>query len=88
LYDDVLPGTWRRYPGTSAWTYNIKKIRIFSSDLLGGYIKPIQTKIKLAGSEFLRATAMKNFIFGDIIPCSLVKVNWRFAGTYRFIRKD
>jgi hypothetical protein len=34
-------------------------------------------------SEALTAVVMKSIIFWDITPCSPVRVNWRFGGTYR-----
>jgi hypothetical protein len=33
------------------------------------------------GFEVLTAVVMKNSVFWDIVPCSLLKVNWRFGGT-------
>jgi hypothetical protein len=38
---------------------------------------------KLVGFEVLTAVVMKSSIFWDITPCSPLKVNQRFGGTYR-----
>jgi hypothetical protein len=42
-----------------------------------------QVVIILVGFEVLTAVVMKNTIFMDITPCSPLKVNRRFGGTYR-----
>jgi hypothetical protein len=39
--------------------------------------------VRLVGIEVLTAVVMKSTIFWDITPCSLLKVNRRFGGTYR-----
>jgi hypothetical protein len=38
-----------------------------------------------ARPEVLTAVVMKNSIFWDITPCSLLKVNWHFKGRVAFI---
>jgi hypothetical protein len=38
---------------------------------------------KSLGSEVSTVIDMKTFIFWDIMPCSTVKENGRFGGTYR-----
>jgi hypothetical protein len=40
------------------------------------------------GFEVLTAVAMKSTIFWDITPCSPLKVNRRFGGTYRHHLQD
>jgi hypothetical protein len=35
------------------------------------------------GFEVLTAAVMKSTIFWDIMPCSVLKINQRFGGTYR-----
>jgi hypothetical protein len=46
-------------------------------------VKHIQTTNAFAGLEVLTEVVMKSTIFWDITPCSPLKVNQRFGGTYR-----
>jgi hypothetical protein len=43
----------------------------------------LTTKNMTVGSEVLTAVVMKTSVFWDITPCSPLKVNGRFGGTYR-----
>jgi hypothetical protein len=47
------------------------------------FITEIKIYFLLVGFEVLTAVVMKSTIFWDIMPCSLLKVNRRFGGTYR-----
>jgi hypothetical protein len=40
-------------------------------------------KLGIAGFEVLTAVVMKSTVIWDIMPCSPLKVNRRFGGTYR-----
>jgi hypothetical protein len=40
------------------------------------------------GFEVLTAVVKESSIFWDITPCSPLKVNWSFRGTYRFHLQD
>jgi hypothetical protein len=44
---------------------------------------PCPNKIPHVGFEVLTAVVMKSTVFWDIMPCSSLKVNWHFRGTYR-----
>jgi hypothetical protein len=43
----------------------------------------ISYDISLVGFQILTAVFMKSSIFWDITPCTPLKVNRRFGGTYR-----
>jgi hypothetical protein len=43
----------------------------------------IRAEISTVGFEVPTAMVMKNFIFWDMMSCSLVKVNRNFGGTCR-----
>jgi hypothetical protein len=43
-----------------------------------------KTAVYIVGFEVLTAVVMKSFIFWDVTPCSLLKVDRRFGGTFRF----
>jgi hypothetical protein len=47
--------------------------------------KYVNRKENIVGFEVLTAVVMKSTIFWVITPCSPVKVNRRFGGTYRLL---
>jgi hypothetical protein len=49
---------------------------------------PCPNQIPYVGFEVLTAVVMKSTIFCDIMPCSSLKANWHFRGTYRLHPQD